>query len=152
MLSLCFAPLVSSFQVARLSSVSRTVLNLLPTQASQLVEASNLVYSPLDDEESSHDSSSVETPCKRRGLQTARALVAAAFRLPSYMMHLHDNLHDEESVYYPIVGFRIVMQNQRPVALPTKSVMACRIPPIQHHLEEVYGWYRPKEGDGVSFQ
>eukprot|EP00980_Cylindrotheca_fusiformis_P008989 scaffold1919_cov69-Cylindrotheca_fusiformis.AAC.5 len=151
----------SSSSLLRKSSVA---LHLVPGQGNQLVAAYNAASRDDDDDDDDDESyrnrraapapvsvqmepipppppaaASAEQK-ERDGQQAAAAARSFASRLFSLPSALRGK--EEEVVLYPLVGFKFFQHEDKYIALPTKSHVACRLP-IQDTNEEIYGWFSP---------
>lgn len=123
-----FAPLKAA------TSRTSSTLQLLPHEGSELVAASQNVYTSSKDERINDDAILQHAPVP---IAKARTFVARVFSLPATLLHPHE---EENVVLYPIVGFRYVKGQSK--ALPTTSNPSCRLLP-RDQVE--YGWFRAQK-------
>jgi len=149
-----------------------TALHLLPSQASDLVAASNSVYQPKEDfDEGDWQDFQVETGAKQPQGQVqevglpattaARAFVSKVFNIPSSNIQKHphpisEGLHalakaQEDATVgelFPITGCRLVQDapdHYRTLPSMKHTNPSCRLPNLK---EELVGWFRPAESEG----
>lgn len=123
---------------------SSSAMNLLPTQASELVAASSTVYRELHSE---FDAQIETTVPKAPTSSAARNFVSRVFSLPSAMIKKHPYPAAEgldDVVLFPIVGCRLVRDAPDHFrALPAiVSNPSCRLP---NRKEQEYGSFAPKK-------
>lgn len=158
---LVFAVTVSisaAFTIAPLASPRNSALDLLPTQASELVAASQSAYPRKLDQDD--DEPEILPAVTAADMPKARSFAQRVFSIPSSMIKRHPHplseglpkevmstapvpLEDDEEgvVLFPITGYRLVKDaSDHSRALPTISNPSCRIP---QRNEELHGWFRP---------
>ena len=155
-----FVPLGVQQQQSSLSS-----LQLIPGQGNQLVAAYNAATCQKKDGQGQEvdegtgaviqlvkpsSSSAAAADVDYDGLSTpaSQSLASRIFSLPSALIggnrkKSEKNSNNDDVVLYPLVGFKLVHNGEKVIALPTKSHVACRLPVSTRKDEDVYGWYSP---------
>lgn len=108
-------------------TTSSSSLNLLPSQANQLVAAYNAI---------SVEKNVVEAAIKVDKDVEKKSFLTRVFHLPSIK---HPNQKEDDVVYYPMVGFRFFEGIDS--VFPTTSHVSCMMPTKSQKEEEVFGWF-----------
>ena len=140
-------------------------LQLIPGQGNQLVAAYNAATcKKIEDGQEQEANKEEETAGGETIIQlvkpsapskaddepsspASQSLASRIFSLPSALIgnrksHKKSDKNDD-IVLYPLVGFKLVHHDEKVIALPTKSHVACRLPVSSRKDEDVYGWYSP---------
>ncbi len=108
-------------------TTSSSSLNLLPSQANQLVAAYNAI---------SVEKEVVEAAIKVDKDIEKKSLLTRVFNLPSIK---HPSQKEDDVAYYPMVGFRFFEGIDS--VFPTTSHVSCMLPTKSQKEEEVFGWF-----------